>query len=211
MNKLLFLSCYFVISQVLANPVHDWWRQCKGSDPESTCLSEQELSKFKTICSSKNLKDDCALVVDYVVAKNRIAEGRQLLLSGYASQKSHFVANKKYLMANEEVWTQDDFSHMHSFAAGVLPSCKSRSKNKLKIGKNLRPELKGSEKMFEKIYESLETLPCPENKDGFILVTIGKVKDSISDFEVFTLDEKKNFKVIQTGLSAGPFLTKKSN
>ena len=209
MKKLLFFTACLIATKALANPVHDWWLQCKESLSESTCLSETELAKFKTICGSKNLKNDCQLVVEYVIAKNRISEGRNILLSGYVSQLSYFTIKKNYLVDTKDIWHRDVLEQLQSFAVGVLPSCNTKTISKLYFGKNLRPELIANQKQFEKIYESLAALPCSESKDGFVLVTIGKVNTSSNDLEVFTLDEKKNFKVIQTGLGAGPFLVKK--
>lgn len=205
---ILFYGISLLVTNAEANPVRSWWVQCKGNDPESTCLSEAELSKFKTICSNRKLKEDCHSVVDYVIAKTRITEGRTILLNGYSSQLSNYTANKKYSVDIDKIWNPEIFNKMSSFAAGILPSCNLNSKQRLYFGKNLRPEIKDIQNQFLKLYASLASLPCPDNKNGFVLVTIGKVFNSVNEFEIFTVDEKKNIVVIQSGLGAGPFSVK---
>lgn len=185
--------------------VQDWWLHCNGYYPNSTCLSDTELSKFKTICSNKIYKGDCKMIVDYVVAKTRSAEGKFFLTKGFVSQILNFSANKKYLNDLKKIWDQEEVNAF-SFAMGVLPSCSLAGKKKLVFSKNLRPDLKELQKEFLKIYETLSSIPCPDVKNGFILVAIGKVHDSNDEFEVFTIDENKNFKIIRTALELGPFL-----
>ena len=211
MNKLI-VGFLLTGSAMVANssPVHDWWVQCKGSYSESTCLSDTELSKFKTICSNKSFKADCNMVVEYTVAKNRAAEGKLFLTKGFASQVSSYSANKKYLTAIEKIWEQDSINS-ESFAVGILPSCNSAGAKKLVFGKNLRPQVKELQNQFLKIYETLASIPCPDQKSGFVLVAIGKVHDSKNEFEIFTLDENKNFKIINTSLGSGPFYSLAQN
>lgn len=209
MNKLILL--FFLVSSAAYGQsisVRNWWMSCKGSDPESTCLTDSELSKFKSICSSKSNKEDCRKVVDYTVAKIRIAEGKAFLLSGYVSQLTNFAINKKYLNESDKIWQEGSLEKGFSFAVGVLPSCNSPTHKKLVFGRNLRSELKDFRNQFIEIYESLASIPCPDSKSGFVLVTIGKVFDSHNEFEVFTVDEKKNFKIIHSAVGAGPFISK---
>ena len=202
---LLILILNFYTANAYSKTVREWWVQCKGSYTDSTCLSNVELSKFKTICSNKSYKEDCQMVVDYVMAKTRILEGKSFLIHGYTSQVSNFRINNRFLNDIEKIWDQDKVDSAFSYVTGILPSCNATGKKKLIFSKNLRSEVKEFQNEIFKIYESLASLPCPDIKSGFVLVTIGKVLDSNKEFEVYTIDEKKNFKVIYSVLGAGPF------
>lgn len=185
--------------------VQDWWIQCNGYHANSTCLSDSEISKFKTICSNRIYKQDCKMIVDYVIAKTRASEGRYFLAKGFASQISNHSANKQYLTEIEKIWNESEINKANSFAVGILPSCSPADKNKLVFSKNLRPDIIKLKDEFLKIYESLISIPCSNSKNGFVLVTIGKVHDSNNEFEIFTIDENKKFKIIRTALAMGPF------
>lgn len=209
MKIVLLVSCltlYAVNAHSIT--VREWWVQCKGNSDKSTCLTESELSKFKTICSNKSYKEDCKMVVDYVIARTRVAEAKALLLDGYTTQISNFSASKKYLNDIEKIWNQNNVESKFSFAVGVLPRCNMTAKKKLVFDKNLRSEVKEFQNTIIKIYESLMSLPCPDVKNGFVLVAIGKVIDSKNEFEIFTVDENKNFKIINSALGLGPFISK---
>ncbi len=208
MKIVLVLVLTVFTAHVNAESVREWWVKCHGNDSQSTCLSEEELAKFKTICSHKSSREDCQKVIAYTMARTRISEGKAALLSGYASQVSNFSAKKKYLDDVEKIWDQDKIDSSVSFAVGLLPSCAVGSNKKLVFGKNPRPEFKQFQKQALQIYEALSAMPCPDIKNGFVLVTIGKVDDSNNQLEVFTIDEKKNFTVIHSALRAGIFASK---
>lgn len=207
MKYCLIVFCLTVSSlNAHSETVREWWVRCKGNYADGTCLSEAELSKFKTICSSKNYKDDCRMVVDFVVASARISEAKKILLSGHASQQLHYAQNKKYLMDPEKIWNQDTQSGAFSFAIGVLPSCNSAAEKTLVFGGNLRSEIRVFKKEIIKIYNSLLSLPCSDSKKGFVLVAIGKTNDLSNEYEVLTIDENRNYKVIHSTMGPGPFV-----
>lgn len=193
-----------------AGAVQDWWLQCNGNSTKSTCLTDFQLSKFKSICSNRELREECRQVVDYTIAQSRILQGKALLEIGRAAQVSHHSSNGNYLTAVEKIWDDSGESGKFSFAVGVLPSCNKTEKQKLAFSKNLRSSLRDQELEFLKIYEGLASIPCPSSKEGFVLVAIGRVHDSNDEFEIFTLDQNKNLKIIRTAIGAGPF-SKNSN
>lgn len=127
------------------------------------------------------------MVVDFVVAKTRLAEEKITLAK---------------ILRNENSLNDDVSSKItSSFAVGEWPSCNPASKKKLFFGKNPREK----EELL-KIYESLANMPCPAaNNSNSVWVAIGKVHDSKDEFEVFTIEGNKNFKTIRTAIGAGPF------
>lgn len=207
MKKLLSLIFLMAITEnVNAGAVQDWWIQCNGNSPDSTCLLDYQLSKFKTICSNRALREECRQVVDFTIAQSRMKAGKALLARGAANQAFNYSLNKKYLNVTEQIW--DDYSEdkKFSFVVSVLPSCNKGKENKLLLEKNLRPELQQMKNEFLQIYESLGSIPCPDAKEGFVLVAIGKVHDSSFGFEVFTINQKSDLSIIRTAISAGPFV-----
>ncbi|MEK6628679.1 MAG: hypothetical protein AABY53_08630 [Bdellovibrionota bacterium] len=185
--------------------VREWWEQCKGNTAKSSCLSDSELDAFKTICSNKVYKEDCNKVINYAVARTRVTEGKSLLLSGYDAQLSSFSERSRYLIEPEKIWVLDKVDKPYSFAVGIIPACGSASSKKLAFAKNLRQEVKDLQGVMLRVYESLATMPCTDSNKEFVLVTIGKVRDSSSEYEIYTVDEKRNLKVVQTALGRGPF------
>ena len=139
------------------------------------------------------------------MAKTRIAEGKYFLKKGLESEASNFLINKSYSTEIEKIWDLEKVNTAHSFAVGILPSCEPKGKRNLIFSANLRPKVKELKDEFLKVYESLITIPCPDSKNGVVLLTIGKVHDSSSEFEVFTIDENQNIKVIRTAIGPSPF------
>ena len=185
--------------------VQVWWAQCNGDLATSTCLTDTELSKFKTICANKIYREECRLVVNYVLAKTRISEGKYFLNKGFESEASNYSINKSYITEIEKIWDLEKVNTAHSFAVGILPSCQPSGKKNLFFSTHLRPKVKELKAEFLKVYESLITIPCPDLKNGVVLVTIGKVNDSSSEFEVFTKDETQNIKILRTAVGPNPF------
>lgn len=207
MNKvfLVILSLFFSFKPVHSETIREWWARCNEHEPKMTCLSESELSKFKTLCSNKNYKRDCQKVVDFVVARTRLFEAKSFLMTGHASQMSNFSLNKIYLTDAEKIWNNGSLDHAFSFAVGVLPSCDLTANNKLIFSKNLRSDVMEYQEDILSIYRSLIAEPCPDPKNGFVLVAVGKVTESKNEFEIFTIDEMKNIKILRSALKAGPF------
>lgn len=208
--KFLVVVCLSIfVYSAQANQVREWWLQCNGNSAESTCLSDSEISRFKMICSRKNLRHDCDSIIAYVIAQTRIQEARKVLLHGHAAQIEHYASYKKYSLEIEKVWNAKMLGSMTSFVAGFLPACLPSGKTKLHFSSKLRKEVRVLRSQIAKIHNSLSSMPCPDLKNGFMLVAIGKVVDSVDEFEVFVIDEKKNFRVFSTALGAGPFQEKK--
>lgn len=187
-----------------AGPVQKWWHQCNKVEG-STCLTDEELSKFKFICADKSYREDCRAVVNYAVAKARSSEGKSLLLKGSRAALSSYSNTESYLDDVPKIWDKELINREGYFAVGILPSCKISGKPGLIFGKNLRPEVQRLQNEFVKIYQSLASIPCPNLKTGFVLVAIGKVDDATGDFEVLSINEQKQITVHRTTLLASPF------
>lgn len=207
MERLLitFSTVFFICFYVHSESIREWWISCNGNDPNGTCLTDAELSKFKTLCSNGNYKKDCQKVVDYVVARTRLFEARSFLISGHTSQMNYFAGNQKYLYDVEKIWDQNSINSVFSFALGVLPGCDLSGKNKLLFSKNLRSEVREYQDDILSIYGTLSSKICPDAKDGFVLVAIGKITTLKNEFEIFTIDENKNIKVLRSSLGSDPF------
>lgn len=185
--------------------VEDWWNQCSNAKPESSCLTDSEISKFKTLCANENNHEDCDRVIDHQVAKARLSEAKKFLTSGVAAQKNYYASEKKYLSDIAKIWKEEAVHSARSFAVGLLPSCNSKESKKLLFGENLRPEVAERQKQLLYFYEKLSNIPCPDEKSGFVLVAIGSVHDSFGEVDIFTVDSNSNFKTIRTSLNSGPF------
>lgn len=195
-------------AEVQAESVKEWWGKCSGNGQKNTCLSESELSKFKTICSNKIYKEDCQKVIDYSIARTRALEAKNLLLGGYENQLTLFTSANRYLNNSEKIWNKEVVDKAKSFVVGVLPKCNISKNKKLLFGENLRADVKADKEDILKVYSQLESLSCPDSKEGFVLVVIGKVFETLNDYEIFTIDEKKNLKIIRTSLGQGPFVSR---
>lgn len=199
-------SCSSEVEKLLgtSGQIEDWWDECNGGSSSSTCLSESEVSKFKTLCQNEFNRDDCRQVVDYYVGKSRLPEAKILLMAGFDKQKEYFSTAKSYTTEVEKIWQPTKLNEAQSFAMGLLPSCNPKNKMSLLFSEKLRPQVAALKEEMQRVYEKLSNFPCPEN--GFALVAIGKVLDSASGFEIFTIDANKNFKTIRSTLAEGPFL-----
>lgn len=211
MMIIVFTISVFTSFCAYSSSVREWWGSCNGIHLNSTCLNEDELAKFKTLCTNGNFKKDCQKVIDYVVAKTRMIEAKTFLTSGFSSQMKFYSENHRYSVEVEKIWSKETVEHAFSFVFGLFPSCDISGKGNLIFGKSLRADVLEFQSDIQKIYESLASQSCSDVRDGFVLVAIGKVTNSKNDFEVFTIDQKKNIKVIRSGLGLSPFTSRTNN